>query len=156
MKWDESQHPRDSIGQFTRKDKAEIIKLILENRPLSRQKREDTVQVYLPDFRLPCSVGAKWANYRVLDLKTMKYYNFVEGTWVTHIKPFSGKGTKSEYRDAWKFAERYGGEPEEWQHVKGIGVLDTEYGPQKAEIHWSQHREYDMKELFVKKWLAYV
>ena len=143
MKWEEVQHPRDANGRFTNSHNAEQ----------THNTKTNEVRYYLPDETLPKSVGAKWSNYRVLDLKTMRAYHFVEGSRLQNIEVFCGKGTHTPYHKGYVFAEKYGGKPEEWQHVKGFGVLETEHGLCRAEIHWSQHDTYGKQELFIKKWL---
>lgn len=114
------------------------------------------IEIYdvdLPDVTIGRSIGAKALNYNVLDLKTGKEYNFVEGTRITNVKVFAGKGSNTEYRQAYKFAERYGGSESDWQHVKGIGHIDFDGEDVLAEVHWSQCDNIGKVEFFIKKWL---
>lgn len=111
------------------------------------------MNLILNDIQLPKSVGARWSNYDILDLDTGDYFNFVEGTKIQNVKVFAGKGVKSPFRDAKKYANLYGGNPEDWQHVKGIAILDTDDGPIKAEVHWVQCPGIGKFDMFVKGWL---
>lgn len=99
------------------------------------------------------SVGAKFQNYDIMDLQTGEIYHLTEGSKLQDKEIFAGKGAPDPYRDAWKYAERYGGNVEDWQHVKARGVLSTPDGDFSAEIHWSQCERIGKKEFFVKKWL---
>ena len=103
------------------------------------------------------SLGAKAANYDVLDLKSGEVYHFVENTIIDNIHVFAGKGTHTIYRNAYKYVYKYRNfkvtKEEDWQHVKGNGVLDYHGEARKAEVHWSQHEEIGMVDFFIKEWL---
>lgn len=99
------------------------------------------------------SVGAKFQNYDIMDLQTGEIYHLAEGYRLQDKEVFAGKGAPDPYRDAWKYAERYGGNIEDWQHVKARGVLSTPDGDFAANIHWSQCEGIGKKEFFVKEWL---
>lgn len=107
----------------------------------------------LSDIVIGKSIGAQAKNYDVLDLETGERYHFVEGTRLQNVEVFAGKGTSSVYRQAEKYANRYGGKVEDWQHVKGNGWLATAEGDMQAEVHWSQCDEVGRVEFFVKRWL---
>lgn len=107
----------------------------------------------LDDIIIGKSLGAKARNYDVLDLQTGERYHFAEGTRIRDVTVFAGKGSRTVFRKADKFADRYGGEPSEWQHVKGKGVLDTPDGDRPAEVHWVQCAGIGKFEFFVKEWL---
>ena len=91
-----------------------------------------------PDIEIGRSLSAKAKNHDVLDLDTGEVYNFAEGTKIQNVKVFAGKGTKKEFRTAQKYANKYGGRPEDWQHAKGFGLLATPDGDREAEVHWVQ------------------
>lgn len=99
------------------------------------------------------SVGAKAQNYDILDLRTGEMFHLSEGTYLRDKKVFAGKGTKVPYRDAYKYAERFGGKEEDWQHVKAVGTIDYEGESRNAEIHWSQCESYGKHDFFIKEWL---
>ena len=89
----------------------------------------------------------------VLDLETGVRYQLAKGSKLQDVEIFAGKGSKKEFRQAEKYAQRYGGATSNWQHAKGKGMLATDEGDVKAEIHWVQCEGIGKKEMFVKKWL---
>ena len=89
----------------------------------------------------------------VLDLETGVRYQLAKGSKLQDVEIFAGKGSKKEFRQAEKYAQRYGGSASNWQHAKGKGMLATDEGDVKAEIHWVQCEGIGKKEMFVKKWL---
>lgn len=89
----------------------------------------------------------------VLDLETGVRYQLVKGSKLQDVEVFAGKGSKKEFRQAEKYAQRYGGNASDWQHAKGKGMLATDEGDVKAEIHWVQCEGIGKKEMFVKEWL---
>lgn len=105
------------------------------------------------DIIIGKSVGAKALNYDVMDLDTGEIFHFVEGSKIQNVEVFAGKGTRVTFRKAEKFAARYGGDPKDWQHVKGFGVLATDEGDRDAEVHWVQCADIGKFEFFVKEWL---
>lgn len=105
------------------------------------------------DIIIGRSVGAKALNYDVMDLDTGEIFHFVEGSKIQNVEVFAGKGTRVTFRKAEKFAARYGGDPKDWQHVKGFGVLATDEGDRDAEVHWVQCADIGKFEFFVKEWL---
>lgn len=114
---------------------------------------KDAITIKLPDIQLPRSIGAKWRNEEVMDLATGNKYKFVEGSKLQDVEVFCGHGTKSIYQDAYKYADKFGGFPDEWQHAKAVAELETDEGVQKAEVHWSQHPKYGKREFFIKRWI---
>ena len=107
----------------------------------------------LPDEIIGRSLGAKAKNYDILDLQSGEFYHLSEGSRLRDIQVFAGKGTRIEFRDAGKYAARYGGEKKDWQHVKGKGLVDTSEGDRPAELHWVQCEGIGKQEMFVKRWL---
>lgn len=105
------------------------------------------------DIIIGRSVGAKARNYEVMDLDTGEMFHFAEGTKIQDVEVFAGKGVKSPFRKAEKYANRYGGKPEDWQHAKGFCVLATPEGDREAEVHWVQCSGVGKFEFFVKEWL---
>lgn len=89
----------------------------------------------------------------VLDLETGVRYQLAKGSKLQDVEIFAGKGSKKEFRQAEKYAQRYGGAASNWQHAKGKGMLATDEGDVKAEIHWVQCEGIGKKGMFVKKWL---
>ena len=109
--------------------------------------------LWLPDEIIGRSLGAKAKNYDILDLQTGDMYHLSEGSRLQDIQVFAGKGTRIAFRDAAKYAQRYGGNVEDWQHVKGQGLVDTPEGDRPAELHWVQCDGLGKQEMFVKRWL---
>lgn len=107
---------------------------------------------YESDIVIGRSVGAQAKNYTVLDLETGEFFRFAGGTRIQNVEVFAGKGTKKEFRKAQKYADRYGGSPENWQHAKGHGVVETQDGNRKAEVHWVQCEGIGKFDFFVKRW----
>ncbi len=105
------------------------------------------------DIIIGRSVGAKALNYEILDLKTGEIFYFSEGSRIKNVKVFAGKGSKNVFRKADFYASRYGGSADEWQHVKGFGLLETDDGEREAEVHWVQCAGIGKFEFFVKEWL---
>lgn len=99
------------------------------------------------------SLGAKAANYDVMDLDTGEIFHFTEGTRIQNVEVFAGKGSRVIFRNAAKYAERFGGDAKDWQHVKGFGILSTPDGDRKAEVHWVQCAGIGKFRFFVKEWL---
>ena len=170
--WDESKHPRNKKGQFAEKN-GDALKIELYDKPkytvvkipfdffkhkggkkaTATTSNEEEITIKLPDIQLPFSIGAKWINESVLDLATGEQYAFEDGSTLQDVEIFCGAGTKKIYHDAYKYAHKVGGSPEEWQHAKAIAQLKTDHGTEKAEVHWSQHPKYGKKEFFIKKWI---
>ena len=107
----------------------------------------------MPDEYIQKSVGAKSRNYDILDLGSGEVYNLVEGTKITDVEVFAGKGTKTIYRKAEEYAEEFQNNPAEWQHVKGKAIINFRGEERKAEIHWTQCKEFGKIDFFIKKWL---
>lgn len=80
-------------------------------------------------------------------------YHLAEGTKLQDKEVFAGKGHRNEYRKASEYAIKYGGKVEDWQHVKGKGIVETSDGNFKAELHWSQCEGIGKVDFFVKRWL---
>ena len=118
---------------------------------LEKKLEEDIME--LKDIQIHKSLGAKAANYEVMDLRTGEKFYFVEGTRLQNVEVFAGKGTKKPLQIAERYADKYGGKAEDWQHVKGNGVLGTNDGNRKAEIHWMQCKGIGKHDMFVKRWL---
>ena len=117
---------------------------------LENDEKSGTIK--LSDILFGKSIGAKAKNYEVMDLDTGEMFRFAEGTRLQDVEVFAGKGTKSILNIAGKYAKAYGGKPEDWQHVKGHGVLDTPDGYRNAEVHWMQCEGFGKHDFFVKKW----
>lgn len=119
----------------------------------SKKQPLNSLITNLKDEYVIKSVGSKLNNYDIMDLTTGEMYHFAEGTKLQNKEVFAGKGSKKEYRNAAKYADKYGGVVDEWQHVKAEAVLETVDGEIPAEVHWSQCEGIGKKDFFVKRWL---
>lgn len=117
------------------------------------ENRVDYGILKLPDEHIFRTLSAAARNYSVMNLENGEIYKFAEGTRITNVQVFAGKGSSTPYRKAYVYAEKYGGRAEDWQHVKGYGTLDTPDGLRDAEVHWSQCEGYGKHDHFVKRWL---
>ena len=88
-----------------------------------------------------------------MDLRTGEKFNLVSGTHLQNVEVFAGKGSKSPYRRAQNFADKYGGKANQWQHAKGTGLVDYYGEEREAELHWSQCQGIGKVEFFIKRWL---
>lgn len=104
-------------------------------------------RLYLPD------VSAETANKTsdILNLRTKQRYRFKAGTKLTEVHVFAGKGCSKEFRDAQKYANRYGGKASDYQHCSGIGYITDGTKTLKREIHWVQGKDGKMREAFIKE-----
>lgn len=147
-----TQSERAEVAGFGAKQ-ANVAAKVYRNYQNTLEKTTENGTMYLPDIIIGKSVGAKAKNYNIMDLGTGEMFHFVEGTKIQNVKVFAGKGTNVTFRQAAFYAERYGGKPEDWQHVKGFGALSTFDGERNAEIHWVQCDGIGKHEFFVKEWL---
>ena len=100
------------------------------------------------------SLGAKSKNYDILEPSTGEYFHFVEGTRIQNTQVFAGKGTKRPLHSGVGegLSRQLGGKPENWQHVKGHGIVDY-YGEERpAEVHWFQEETVGKVKFKVKRW----
>ena len=135
---DEGRNDRIAFAGSTGNDKTQLVSLEITN---------------LRNEYVAKSLGAKSVNYDIMDLVTGEKYHLAEGEYLHNKQVFAGKGSETPYYNAQKYADRYGGKAEDWQHVKGFGKISTPDGDIQAEIHWSQCENIGKKEMFIKKWL---
>ena len=110
----------------------------------------------LPDIQIGVSLGAKAKNYEVVDKETGLVYHFLEGTHLQNVEVFAGSGVRTPLEDPVSegLAQKFGGKPGAWQHVKGIGELTLDGEESRpAEVHWFQAAGVDKVKFFVKRWL---
>lgn len=97
------------------------------------------------------SLGAMAKNYDV-KLPDGTLSKLTEGTDITDIEVFAGKGTTSELRVKHHLVDNYGGKADNWQHVKGRGFVDINGSSKKAMLHWFEEETVGIVEMFVKGW----
>lgn len=120
---------------------------------LTKTGKSDRIKV--PDTEIGRSVGAKSLNYDVIDPSTGEFFKFVEGSRIRNSEVFAGNGVKKALKEevAEGLTKEFGGSPDKWQHVKGIGTLDY-YGEElEAEVHWFQEETVGKVKFKVKEWL---
>ena len=107
------------------------------------------------DWHIGRSLGAAALNYDVRDPKTGRAYRFLEGTTISEVEIFAGKGTRNKLNPKVSrgLSEQVGGKPRDWQHAKGFGTLDYHGRARKAEIHWFQASKYGKVKFKIKEWL---
>lgn len=100
------------------------------------------------------SLGAKSKNYDILEPNTGEYFHFVEGSKVQDTQVFAGKGSKRRLHPgvAEGLSEQLGGKSENWQHVKGHGIIDYYGEDRPAEVHWFQEESVGKVKFKVKRW----
>ncbi len=118
---------------------------------VDKSKKTDIIK--LEDIEVGKSLGAKAKNYDIMDLETGEHFNLVERTSLQDVEVFAGKGVKSEFRKADKYAKKYGGKAKDWQHAKGTGTVDYYGEGRKAELHWAQCEGIGKHDFFIKRWL---
>ena len=100
------------------------------------------------------SVGAKAANYDIVEPDTGEVFRFAEGTRILDAHAFAGKGTKRPLHKgvAEGLSEQLGGKPENWRHMKGHGTIDY-YGEERpAEVHWFEEETVGRVKFKIKRW----
>jgi hypothetical protein len=111
-------------------------------------------KIPLPDIEIGKSIGAKALNYDVLDPATGEYFRFVEGTRIRNSEVFAGSGAKKPLKTevAEGLTKEFGGNPDKWQHAKGIGTLEYHGEELDAEVHWFQEETVGKVKFKVKEW----
>ena len=105
---------------------------------MNTNKQDDENILRLPDIQLGRSIGAKWKNYDIL-LPDGSIAQLTEGTRITNIEVMAGKGRNRKIDIIDVLVNKYGGNLNEWQKVKGIGYvddIDNDGESYKAELHW--------------------
>lgn len=125
------------------KNKEQADKLNSEKNPPRR--------LYLDDIK------AEDANKTsdVLNLRTKQRFKFKDGTKLTEVHVFAGKGCSKEFRDADKYAKRYpqsGKNPSDWQHCSGKATITNGSKTLDREVHWVQGADGKMREAFIKEY----
>ena len=87
------------------------------------------------DYDVPRGLGAAAKRY---DVRLIGGGNasLKEGSKITKIKTFAGKGTDKEIRDRFILESQYGHPADSWQKNRGEAVIVHKGKERKAEIHW--------------------
>lgn len=134
-------------------DKEEVEKRIEFSKTYVRSDIPDSLKQV--DINLPKSVGSRWTNYDVYDEEEDDVFHFVDGTRIKNVEVFAGKGVRKGLKLEVKegLTSRYGGKEDDWQHVKGFGVLNCYGENRSAEVHWFQCTGVGRVEFKLKRWL---
>ena len=118
--------------------------------PLDKSSESGNIK----DVVIGKSLGAKSHNYDVLDPNSNEYFQFSEGTRIRHAEVFAGKGASKPLNPevAEGLSEQIGGNPDKWQHCKGIGTIDVHGEDVDAEVHWFQEESVGKHKFKIKKW----
>ncbi len=104
------------------------------------------------DISIHKSVGAAAKNYKVR-LPDGTISKLVEGTKITKVYTFAGKGTNKEIRVAKNLEMRYNVAAGEWKKVRGDGyVIDEKGRDRHAELHWYETIDTGRVDMKVKRY----
>ncbi|MBE6465800.1 hypothetical protein [Denitrobacterium detoxificans] len=108
------------------------------------------------DIQIGRSLGCRALNYDVKDPRTGKVYKFLEGSKISNVEVFAGKGTRNKLKPqvAEGLSKQIGGKPRDWKHVKGVGTLEYKGRTRKAEVHWFEASGQPKVKFKVKEWLS--
>lgn len=104
------------------------------------------------DILVHKSLGAAAKRYKV-KLPEGNYTKTTEGTKITKVVAFAGKGLKRKVDVAGYLSKQYGGKPENWQHLRGEGFVDVGKESRRAELHWFDNEEVGIVKMKVKRWM---
>lgn len=138
----------DDVAKKNEEDKKRTIEKTKEEaKKLNKEEEKKSLpkQAPLPD------VSVKDANKKtdILDLYSKQRYRFAKD--VTGVYAFAGKGSSKEFRDAEKYAKRYGGKASDWQHCAGFTTITNGRNTFNVEVHWVQIEGGSIREAFIKR-----
>ena len=140
---------REQVVGFDRRISADAVAV-----DKAYHKAQNTDIIPIKDIKIGKAVGAKSKNYGIIDPDTGKIYHFVEGTKIQDAEVFAGRGTRHPLREEVKagLSEQLGGNPADWQHCKGHGIIDADGEERPAEVHWFQEKTVGKVRFKVKRW----
>lgn len=140
---------REQVVGFDKRISAEAV---AANKAYVKAQNTDTIP--LKDVKIGKAVGAKSKNYDIIDPDTGKIYQFAEGTKIQDSEVFAGRGTRHPLHDGVGegLSEQFGGNPANWQHCKGHGIVDADGEERPAEVHWFQEKTVGKVRFKVKRW----
>lgn len=154
QRWDGQR--RESNGQFgkgkrTRSAQSKRKKNGSDKSSERLEKSDKNDIIKSKDILIGRSVGAAGKNYPVR-LPNGNHTRLAEGTKITKVRVFAGKGTNTPIRNSFYFESTYKIKANEWQKVRGEGTVVFEGKNRTAELHWyeADGEKVDMK---VKRWL---
>ena len=120
-----------------------------QNNVLTNNVNNDTITK--EDIEIMRSLGSASKRHKV-KLPGGSYTKTTEGTKITKVVAFAGKGLKRKVDVAEHLSKQYGGKPENWQHVRGEGFVDVGNESRRAELHWFDNEDVGIKGMKVKRW----
>lgn len=104
------------------------------------------------DIEIGKSVGAA-AHRDKVNLPQGGYGKVAEGTRITKVVTFAGKGTNKKVKVAEFLSKQYGVPASEWKKVRGDGYVETQDGiVRHAELHWFESDETGRVKMKVKRY----
>jgi SPP1 gp7 family putative phage head morphogenesis protein len=107
--------------------------------------------IILPDINIGKSLGAASFNYHV-KLPNGKTARLAEGTKITKVVAFAGKGTNKPVKMAKYLSKQYNVPETEWEKVRGDGYVDEQGIIKHAELHWFESDETGRIKMKVKRY----
>ena len=145
--FEESDHPRAKNGQFAPKDggggsarkgkmKPETPVKFGGGKAVTKGFGGRTVTHFSHDVD-NMSVSERF----VVSDEYLDKYRVCTGD-IKHLTVFAGDGVENQLGVAPKLAEQYGGKPEKWKHVKGMGMVEDRDGKRReADLHYFENPE---------------
>ena len=142
---------RYDVTQFTKDQKDLIDKYYQAG---GEQQFYGTNNLRQGNIQIFKSLGAMATNYDIV-APDGNIFKYAEGTRIQNVEVFAGYGTKTPLHEGTVegLVAEFGGNPEKWQHVKGIGVIDDNGEEIKAEVHWFQEETAGQHKHKIKRWL---
>lgn len=107
---------------------------------------ENHGKIKMPDIKIIKAVGASGKNYPI-ELPGGNHTRFIEGTKITNVAVFAGKGTDVKIKDTKRLEATYNIPKDEWMKVSGNGYIMVNGQKRFVEVHWYQadDERYEMK-----------
>lgn len=142
--------PRDAKGRFAGNGVGggKALSAEISSKALEKANKSGIIRA---DISIGKSLGAAAKNYSVR-LPSGNHTKLAEGTKITKIRVFAGKGTNTQIKDRFYLESTYKIKADEWQKVRGEGTVVFKGKNRIAELHWYEAKgeKVDMK---VKRWL---
>lgn len=103
-----------------------------------------------PNIQIGKSLGAAAFRDDVL-LPDGTHTKITEGSKITSIVQIAGKGQKRKIDEIDGLLQKYGGERNEWQKMRGNGYVDDLNMSRPCELHWYQEKSVGRVKMKVKK-----
>lgn len=88
----------------------------------------------------------------IIKLPDGTYSTLTPDTQITDVEVFAGKGANKELRVKQHLENNYGGNADDWAHMKGRGFVDVDGQSRKAMLHWFEEPTVGVVEVKVKGW----